>query len=211
MALPGSKTGEGFDIAAREADILGPPQRIAPLPEEELSEDARAICREMRKAFGIPENGVVPDSIRTMLRHPDLYQAQMAMGMFLAANGAIPARERELIVLRQAWLCGAPYEWGEHVMIGQRQGLTAEEIARVVDGPDASGWSARDRTILAAVDELMATVMLSDATWDALAENWNELQLMEFPILVGSYLATAMQQNALRMRLTDYNSGLTQR
>ena len=205
MALPGSRTGVGFDAAARDAEILASPQRIAPLPEEELSEEARAICREMRKAFGIPENGVVPDSIRTMLRHPDLYQAQMVMGMFLAGNGAIPPRERELIVLRQAWLCG------EHVMIGQRLGLTTGEIARVVDGPEAPGWSARDRTILAAVDELMATVMLSDATWEALAEDWNELQLMEFPILVGSYLATAMQQNALRMRLSHYNTGLSQR
>ena len=41
--------------------------------------------------------------------------------------------------------------------------------------------------------------MLSDETWDVLAESWGEQQLMEFPVLVGVYAATAMQQNSLRV------------
>ncbi len=53
--------------------------------------------------------------------------------------------------------------------------------------------------------------MLSDETWAALAETWGEQQLMEFPVLVGVYAATAMQQNSLRVRTEGGKPGLTSR
>jgi len=41
----------------------------------------------------------MPESLRMMLVHPKLFQAQMTMGIALAA-GTIPPRERELAVLK---------------------------------------------------------------------------------------------------------------
>ena len=48
-------------------------------------------------------------------------------------------------------------------------------------------------------------------TWEVLARTWNERQLMEFPVLVGQYFLTALQQNSLRVRLDKNNIGLRQR
>lgn len=203
--------GSKFDLAARMDEIVGQPPRIAPLSEDEMTDDVREICRVMRAAFGIAENGVIPEVLRQMLRHPDLFDAQMKMGTLLAGRNTIPARERELAILRNAWLIGAPFEWGEHVDIGKRMGVTAEEIERCTIGSSAEGWSDHDRAIMQGVEELVENYMISDATWAQLAKTWSEQQLMEFPVLVGQYISTALQQNSLRVRLAADNPGFTHR
>ena len=197
--------------AARDAEVNGQPPRIGPIPEGELGAEAIEYCRGLRVSLGIPENGEIPEITATMLRHPALNEAQMVMGIMLAGKGAISPRERELAVLRQAWITGAPYEWGEHVDIGKRVGLTGEEIERIVAGSAASGWSRHEGAIIKAVEELFERFQISDETWAVLAESWNEQQLLELPILVGVYAATAMQQNSIRARLRGNNTGLTHR
>ena len=197
--------------AARDAEVNGQPPRIGPIPEGELGAEAIEYCRGLRISLGIPENGEIPEITATMLRHPALNEAQMVMGIMLAGKGALSPRDREIAVLRQAWITGAPYEWGEHVDIGKRVGLTAEEIERIVAGSTAHGWSRHEGAIIKAVEELFERFQISDETWAVLAETWNEQQLLEFPILVGVYAATAMQQNSIRARLRGKNTGMTYR
>lgn len=203
--------GGAASDAARDAEVNGKPPRIAPLREDELSQEAMDYCTRLRKSLGIPETGRMPDVTATMLRHPDLNDAQTTIGIMLAAKGRISMRERELAVLRGAWVTGAPFEWSEHVVIGKRVGITAEEIERVIEGGSAPGWSTHEAALLTAVDELLSRFMISDQTWDILAQSWDEQQLMEFPVLVGVYAATAMQQNSLRVTTDAGKPGLTSR
>jgi 4-carboxymuconolactone decarboxylase len=197
--------------AARDAEINGAPPKITPLLESELDFDALEYCRNLRAAMGIPENGQIPEVTATMLRHPTLNEAQSQMGIMLASHGTLDPRERELAVLRQAWVTGSPFEWGEHVDVGKRVGLTDEEVERITVGADAPGWSRHDAAILRGTDEMLSKYRISDATWDVLAESWNDQQLLEFPILVGVYSATAMQQNSFGCRLRASNPGLSHR
>jgi alkylhydroperoxidase family enzyme len=200
-----------LNIDKRMAEIVGKPPRIEPLSEDNLPPEAEEAAIEIRAAFGMPENGFMPESFRMMLVHPELFRGQMAIGIALAA-GSIPARERELAVLRSAWICGAPYEWGEHVDIAKnRCGIAAEEVERCTQGSKAEGWSEHDRAIQKGVEELHADHLISDETWATLAKTWSDKQLMEFPVLVGTYTATAMQQNSVRFRLDGSNPGLGHR
>lgn len=205
------ETSGDLNIDKRMKQVVGPGLRVTPVEVDQLTEEARQLAIKIRAAFGIPEDGAMPVSIRTMLIHPELFQAQMAMGIALAA-GAIPARERELAVLRNAWLCGAAYEWGEHVNIAkQRCGVTDAEIERCTQGSKAEGWTDHEHAILKGVEELHADHALSENTWNALAKTWDQKQLMEFPVLVGAYIMTALQQNTIRMPLDPGNPGLGHR
>ncbi|MDE2405151.1 MAG: carboxymuconolactone decarboxylase family protein [Sphingomonadales bacterium] len=197
-------------IAAREAEINGKPQRIAELQLEEIDGEAREIIRTIRSSTGKESDSVIPGYMRTTLRHPALFRAQMQMGTTIF-KGVLPPRERELAVLRIGWLLRAPYEWGEHVDIGKRYGITDAEIEALIVGPGAPAWTDHERAILTAVEELLANQMISDATWATLAARWNEQQLIEFPMMVGQYVATAFVQNSLRITLADHNPGLTHR
>jgi alkylhydroperoxidase family enzyme len=146
--------------------------------------------------------------MRTMVKHPDLFRAQMEIGTVLF-KGLMAPRERELAVLRIGWLAGAPYEWGEHVKISQRYGVTREEIARVQQGSSAPGWSEHEAAILRGVEELLTDFAVSDATWDILARTWDEAQMLEYPSMVGQYVVIAYIQNSVRTQLGPENPGLT--
>lgn len=200
-----------FDIDAREAQVLGKPQRIAPLAPEEFDEEGRALVISVRESLGLSEHSKMPEVFGTMLKHPGLFRRQMEMGVQLLGKGSLDPRQRELAILRVGWLCRAPYEWGEHVDIAKRYGVADEEIERVTQGPSAPGWSEFDAAILRAVDELLGDKMISDDTWKVLAGAWTERQLIEFPTLIGQYVATAYLQNSLRIRLAADNTGLRHR
>ncbi len=203
----------GYDseaIAAWEAEITGKPQRIPPIPENELNPETLEVVLNIRRTVRAPMDAPIPDYCLTIAKHPEILRCQLEMGIALF-KGALPARERELAVLRIGWLLRAPFEWGEHVEIGKRCGVTAEEIERVIIGSTAPGWSEHETAILVGVEELLSEQCISEATWAKLAASWNEQQLIEFPMMVGQYVATALIQNTLRIRLEPNNPGLTRR
>jgi len=200
-----------FDIDAREAQVLGKPQRIEPLKAEDFDDEARALVITIRESLGISEHSVLPEAFGTMLKHPGLYRCQMEMGIQLLGKGVLSPRERELAIMRVGWLCRAPYEWTQHVDIAKRYGVTSEEVERVTRGSSAPGWTEHEAAILKGVEELLGDQMISDETWNVLARSWTERQLLEFPTLVGQYVAIAYSQNALRMRLNPGKQGLRNR
>jgi alkylhydroperoxidase family enzyme len=206
-----SSAAADFDIDAREAQVLGKPQRIEPLRQEDFDDEARALMITVRESLGISEHSVMPEAFGTMLKHPGLYRCQMEMGIQLLGNGVLSPRERELAVLRVGWLCRAPYEWSQHVDIAKRYGVTAEEIERATHGSSAPGWTEHEAAIVRGVEELLGDQSISDDTWNVLARTWTERQLLEFPTLVGYYVAIAYSQNSLRMRLNAGKKGLRER
>jgi alkylhydroperoxidase family enzyme len=197
-------------LAARAAEIGGEPQRIEPLAHDEVGDGLPALIAGVQDAIGAVPPPQINEYFRTIAKHPELFRRHLEMGKALF-SGRLTPRDRELAVLRIAWLLGAPYEWGEHVVIAKRYGVTPEEVERVTHGSTAPGWTAHEAAILDGVQELLSRQSISDATWATLAERWDEAQLIEFPMMVGAYIATALVQNALRIRLSEGNPGLTRR
>lgn len=153
----------------------------------------------------------LPEIVRTMLRHPDLFARQVDIGIQLLAQGTLEARDRELCILRIGWLCQAPYQWGEHVIIARKAGLEPADVERIISGSCAPGWTEREQALLKATEELYENAMISDATWEVLARYLNTQQLIELPVVVGQYQTVAYYQNSLKLRLHEGNSGLRAR
>jgi alkylhydroperoxidase family enzyme len=188
-----------FDTAAREAQVITGGPRYAPLSLDEVTPAGQEQVDHIRAAFSIPSERPFPDVSLIQLRHPGMFKGQMVLGIELA-KGAIPGRDRELAVLRIAWLARAPFEWCEHVDIGKHFGLTIDDIERVTQGSDAPGWTEHEAALLRAVEEQMADYCIADATWDALTKTYTEEQMLELPLLVGCYVLGAMQLNSLKIQ-----------
>jgi alkylhydroperoxidase family enzyme len=199
-----------FDFGAREKQVASGDQRIAPLAPEQFTKEEQDIAASLQAFFGTKEQGI-PKTFATMFKHPGLYKGQMQLGLELNKHGKLPPREREMVILRTAWLARSPFEWGEHVAYGKRLGLSSDEIERITQGSSAPGWNEHDRAVLRGVEELIGDYALSDATWATLAKTWDEPQLMELPGLVGSYTLTAMIYNSLRFGLLKGNEGFRTR
>jgi alkylhydroperoxidase family enzyme len=162
---------------------------VPPLPEAERDAQARELLADVA-------GGPTVNIFATLVRHPGLFRRWMPFGGKLLA-GKLPARDRELLILRAGWLCGSAYEWAQHAPLGRRAGLSPTEVERVAAGPDDPAWDAADATLLRAADELHTDACITDATWAALAERYDERQLIEIPMLVGHYHLVAFTLNSL--------------
>ena len=177
--------------------------RIAPLPESDWTAEIRDAVEPARSGVGL---GKVPNILATIARHPKLLKRWNVFGNHVLFKSTLPPRDREILILRIGWLCRAEYEWAQHVVIGKREGLSDDEIARIGAGPDAPGWSELDRALLRATDELHRDAFVSDATWTLLAKQLNPQQLMDVVFTVGNYNLVSMALNTFGVQL---DPGLT--
>ena len=173
------------------------------MPENEWDDETRALIAA--GAGGV--DGRVLNIFATLARHPKLMKRWLVFGAHVLAKSTLPTRDRELLILRTGWRCRSPYEWGQHVVIGKRVGLTDDEIDRVKEGPDALGWSEFDAMLLRAVDELRAQSFISDAVWAALAATYDTRQLLDLIFTVGQYNLVSMALNTLGVRLDEGVAG----
>jgi 4-carboxymuconolactone decarboxylase len=171
--------------------------RIKPLPFSDWDKDLQKIWN---KGIDNPDKPIarpVFNIMKTLAHHPKLMNRWRVFANHILGKSSLSLRDREILILRIGWLCGSEYEWGQHVEIGKKIGLTYEEILRIIEGPDAEGWDEFDSTLLRAVDELFHNSIISDATWNALAEKYNTHQLMDVVFTVGQYNLVSWALNTL--------------
>jgi 4-carboxymuconolactone decarboxylase len=166
--------------------------RIPPLRPEEWPASVTGTL----EALQTPE-GQALNIFATFARHPALFKRWLPFGGQLLQGSELPARDREILILRSGWNCRSDYEWGQHARIAAAAGLSGEEIARVAHGPEAAGWDPFDATLLRAADELHVQSRLSDETWAELQDRYDEHQMIEVPMLVGHYHLVAYTLNSL--------------
>lgn len=173
--------------------------RIPLVDMDRLDDDQR----EALKVFpGRPLN-----IFRTLAHAPKALSRFLDWGNYvLSRRNSLPAREREIVILRIGWLCRSGYEFTQHRAIGLREGLSSEEIDRIKQGAEAPGWSEVDRALIRAADELHADQFISDATWADLGRSWDQKQCMDVVFTVGQYTQVSMMLNTFGVQLDD---GLT--
>ena len=164
--------------------------RIKPLTQSEWNEEQKKILTPMVR------DGRVYNIFATMARHPKMIEKWLSFGTYILRDSTLPKRDREILILRIGWLCRSEYEFGQHSLIGQRAGLKPEEIIRIIAGPEAPGWEPFDALLLRAVDELHREAFITEDTWKALAERYNEKQLMDVVMTVGQYNLVSMLLNS---------------
>jgi 4-carboxymuconolactone decarboxylase len=176
--------------------------RIPPLPASERDEQAQELLGGVG-GITVPASNIFD----TLVRHPGLFRKWLPFGGKLL-TGKLPARDRELLILRTGWHCRSDYEWGQHVLIARSVGISDDEIDRVAQGPGASDWDGFERVLLTAADELHDDACISDGTWAALAERYDERQLVEVAMLVGHYHMIAFTLHRLGVQREEGVPGL---
>lgn len=144
--------------------------------------------------------GVEPLALfRCMARSGRLLPRFMRAGVL--DEGPVPARDREIVIHRTTARCGAEYEWGVHVAaFGRPLGLGDALLRATLEGDAASpALDARQAALFRLCDELHDGADLSDATWDALRQHFDELQILELIYTAGLYHAVSFLVKALRL------------
>jgi alkylhydroperoxidase family enzyme len=137
----------------------------------------------------------------TFVRNPPADRLRGPINQHILNATTLPARQRELLLMRIGVLCRSEYEWAAHSRSGRRTGMTDADVARIVAGPDSGGGDAIETALLRATDELHRDDRVSDETWSALAKGLDTRQLLDMLIAVGGYRSTSMAINSAGVQL----------
>ena len=156
--------------------------------------DTGPIVWVFARLAGLATGTRAPHVFTTLGRHRRLFWGWLHFAGRLMPGGLLPRHESELIILRVAHLRRCAYEFEHHRRLGRRAGLTVEQITAVTDDLGHGSWTARELTLLRAVDALVAAGDLDDAQWTQLTEELTPREAIEFVMLVGHYdmLATTL-------------------
>ena len=158
--------------------------RVPPLEVAEFSEEQAALVGEWTHL----------NFSRVLVRHPALYRAFMPYIAQVIPGSTLPARDREVLVVRTLALGGDVYEAHHHVQIALKAGMSEADIAAVQAGD--AGLSEWDSILVQAADELVRDQKLGDASWTGLGMRYSQAQQMEVVFLVGCYNVMAMLTNS---------------
>lgn len=175
-----------------------PAPRIAPLEPPFTPDLAEMLAKWMPPGAPVPPLAL----FRTIAHHPVLREKMRPLGAALLGRGLLPARVRELMLLRTCARCGCAYEWGVHATaFGAAAGLDRATIEatwldRAIDPDDA--------LIVRAADELHDTGTWTDATYAALAARFEPPALLELCAVAGFYHLISYVANAARVPLEPW-------
>ncbi len=167
--------------------------RIGPLSEPERDERQRELLARLVR-------GPTVNIYATIARHPELADRMTSLGAALRGDG-LPARHRETLILRSGWRCRSNYEFAQHRRMARDAGMTDADIDRIIEGPDADGWSPFEATLCRAADELHDDGCITDSTWDAMTREYDAQQLIQATMLVGYYHLVSYVLNTLGVAL----------
>ena len=177
--------------------------RIAPVDLATIDDEQRealaaftSVARDVTKS-----QGTVLNIFKTLVHAPKALTAFLAWGGYvLSRRNSLTERDRELVILRTGFNCGSGYEFTQHTRIGLDCGLTDAEIEAIKVGPDDPSWSAEDRAMLRATDDLTRDFHVSDASWAALSF-LTDKQKMDLVMTVGQYTQVSMMLNSFGVQL----------
>jgi alkylhydroperoxidase family enzyme len=166
-----------------------------------VTDPTREVAELFDKAGLRAPDGSPLNIFGTVAHHPALLRRWLVFATHVLAKNSLAHRDRELLILRTGWRCRSQYEFSQHALIALTCDIDADEVQRTKLAVAAGGWSAADKALLDAADELHDDSRISDSTWSALAARLTDQQLLDVIFTVGNYHVVAFALNSCGVQL----------
>jgi alkylhydroperoxidase family enzyme len=162
---------------------------MLPVEPEDFTEATRAFFEKWTGGYfkDADQNPV----LATFAHHPRLADLFSQFNVHLLTTTTLPAKARQIAIMRTAWITGAAYMWSSHLRTSVLSGLEPDFYGPVQVGAKDPYFTEFERTVIRATEDLVQDHKVSDANWRALAAEWNEQQLLDFLFTVGGYALIA--------------------
>lgn len=171
--------------------------RIALVAAGDMDDEQRSLINDKQAQLSL---------FQLLARHPEALRRLKAVGSFANQGTQLPAKDRELMILRMAWHYNSEFEWGQHYQQAIDAGWTAEDCERLKDR-SATGWDAWATALLATTDGLLDQAMIPTAAWDVLRTRYSEEMMLELVIFFGHYTMVSMFANTFGLGLSPGRPG----
>jgi alkylhydroperoxidase family enzyme len=157
-------------------------------------------------AFGRIESlgGYVPNMHLTFGQHPALYAAWLPFAVHVMPNSTLKPRHRQLLILRTSYAWRAPYPWAHHARISKTvSDLADAEIEATTRDPEREPWTPLELALLRACDETRLHGAIQEPTWQVLAKELGQRELLDVVFTIGQYALIATALNSLQVQLDE--------
>jgi 4-carboxymuconolactone decarboxylase len=169
--------------------------REALAPDDQAVWDRIAAVRTgVRGPFGV------------LMHVPALADRVAALEDYFRFNAALPAVDRELVIMASVREMNARYPWARHEARGREVGTTTEAIEAVRVNGTLERLTARERLLVEVVRTLLRTHALPDALYTRALAELGEQQLIETVALAGHYSLIGLAVNAFDVAPPDNSS-----
>jgi alkylhydroperoxidase family enzyme len=150
---------------------------------------------------GLMPAGEPPIALFRVLAHNPRILSRFRASRLLD-RGLLPARERELLILRVSRLCDCEYEWSVHAAVfAAISDVNKADLRATLQETAEDPLSPRERVMLAAAGELVTRRRLTRPTTAALHSVLGAAEVVELIALVGRYVWVAMIANSAELPL----------
>jgi 4-carboxymuconolactone decarboxylase len=169
--------------------IPDPPPRMAPVRQEEMTDSMHAFLQKW--SGGIFRRADSNPVLLTFAHHPHLADLFSQFNIHLLSTNTLPVKQRQIAIMRVAWICKATYMWSSHLSTSIRCGLEPEMFRPIQAGADDPYFTEFERVVIRATEELVNDRKIGDVNWRALMNEWNDQQMLDFLFTVGAYVTIA--------------------
>lgn len=169
--------------------VLDPPARLPPVKPDEVTEDMRAVLS--RWTGGIFKNADLNPTLLTFAHHPQLANVFSQFNIHLLSTSTLPVKQRQIAIMRTAWITKATYMWSSHLRTSINCGLSPDMFRPIQIGASDPYFTPFERAVILATEELVNDKKVGDASWRALSAVWSTQQMLDFLFTVGCYVTVA--------------------
>lgn len=150
----------------------------------------------------LPSDEVTVNIVRMLGHSPDIGSAVNKLGAAQFAAGALPAVDRELVIMNSGVAFSALYEWEQHISISRSAGVTdAQRDALAARDLTSSEFTEAQRTLLAFADSAARSPEVPDEIFEAARGHYTDRQLVETVIMVGFYFLIARVSTVFELEI----------
>ena len=162
-------------------------------------EDSPALS-ELTDRIRAARRGRVINVYRLLLHSPPLAETWFEHNNAVRWQTGLDGRLREMVIIRIGYLSRARYVIGQHVpKLALAEGLTLGECEALNDWQGSDLFDERDRAVLAYADAMTRDIEVSDAVFDPLRRHFDDRQVVELTVLIGTYAMHVRVFEALKL------------
>ena len=166
------------------------------LIEPEQHPELAPIIEKIRSG----RRGTVINVYKLLLHTPAIAEVWLDLINAVRWKVDLDGRLREIVIIRIGYLNGCSYVVNQHVPVHSvPAGLTQAECDALADWRSTSLFSTRERAALAFTDASTRDIEVPEAAFEALRQHFNERQIVELTVLVGTYNMHTRMCQALKI------------
>jgi alkylhydroperoxidase family enzyme len=151
------------------------------------------------------ETGSPGDWWTTMAIEPGIFRLiELRHEWQRSPERAVDPLLRELAIVRAGWARGSQFVFSQHCKLLRHLGVDEKRIASIPDWATATCYDARERAVLAYVDDLvLASGRVPDSRFAELQRLLSDVEILELTFIACTYDMSATMSRALRLEFDD--------